>query len=386
MAIHTFAVALTLAVGAIGVVAQEPEEPRACAVIAFKNVSNRPESAYLSEAIGQSLQFRLAQDPAWKLVERRRLKELLDEAELKAAGIVTGKPIPLQGADLLVLGEYRDDEGLVTVSARLVETRTGRILRQAEWKGHVSGISDEMPARVIPVLSGRPVPGEDLAPELQKLFDKASRDLARGEFDRAIKACTTIIEARPRHIPTLLLRGHAELGKKGWSRYAVKDFERALELDEELVAAKIGLACVMLSGDERSAAKALRWLDEVLGEYADHGEALWLSALAHESLDKPDRAGEFARRATLALPEFAPAWQTLARIELRLGHASVAIDSAQKAAVFSPKDAAVWMLMGDAQLAAGDRTAARQSFLKAMECDPPPATKTQLKARLQQFE
>ncbi|MFH0981121.1 MAG: CsgG/HfaB family protein, partial [Planctomycetota bacterium] len=141
-----------------------------CAVLPFENLSGRPGSAYLAGVIQQALYPAVERTGAWRLMERARLKELLREADLKAAGLAAGKPVPLAGVAVVILGEYRDDAGVVTVSARLVNAGTGEVVHQAQWVGHVSGLSDALPPRMAAALAGMPPPPETLPAEMAARF------------------------------------------------------------------------------------------------------------------------------------------------------------------------------------------------------------------------
>lgn len=370
---------------AMTVMAQEPSRPT-CAVIPFINLTNQPASAYLASEIHQCLHAAMGRARVWQLVERARLRELLAEADLKSIGAAGGQPIRIADAQVLVVGEYRDEGGIVTVSARLVNASDAAVVRQANWTGHVSGIPGVMAPMLAAVLSGQEPPKPALTPAQQELFRKACKFMDQGKIDAAIDACTKILEQARKDVPTLLLRGYAELNKKGWTRYAVKDFEAVLEIDEDNVGAKIGLARTKLAGDQRQVEQALGLLQEVIKDNAEQGEALWLAATALATLGKTAEAISYTERAVVSLPEFAPAWLTLTELQLRGGTTSKAIVSAGKAVTFAPRDPGAWMLLGDAQMAAGDKLAAEKSFRKAMECDPPDELKAMLSARLKKFD
>jgi len=356
-----------------------------CAPIPFENLSGRPESAYVANVIHQSLYPSLARTQNWRLVERARLEELLTESDLKASG-AGGRQVRIAGADVLILGEYRDEEGVITVSARLVDAETGEVIRQAHWTGHVSGLCDAMPPRVAAALAGRPQPVEELTPKMVARFGQACRHLELERVDQAIKTCDVILETHRRDVPTLLLRGCACLRKKGWTRYAIKDFEKALKLDDGNVAARIGLARAKLTGDRRASRQAIPWLREVLDAHPEHGEALWMLARAMETAGRIDEATEAALEAVKALPEFAPAWQTLAHLHRVRGRLGKALAAAARATTCDPGDPAGWMLLGDVQAVADGGTGARASFERALACKPPPEIKKKLEARLRKYD
>jgi TolB-like protein/Flp pilus assembly protein TadD len=365
--------------------AQEAADRPTCAVQSFKNDTDRPESAYLASVIGQSLPSALARTGAWQLVEREQLKTLLDEADLKDSDIVEGKPIRLKGVQLFVFGKYRDEGGMVTVTARLVEAATSNRVREAAWSGHVSGLTHGMAQQLAAQLAGQDLPSDTLPPPMQEQFKKACRLLEEKKIDQAIKVCDQILDQHRKHVATLLVRGHAELHKKGWDRQAIKDFQAVLEIDDSNMAAVLGLAAAKMTDDRRSLEESLGLLKEALRKQPDCIEVLCPAAVVLSQLGKTAEAMEYAKRATAAMPEYSPAWQTLARLELAQGAVAQAVDSATKATTYAPGDPFAWKLLGDAQFAAKNQADARQSYRKALQCNPPPDLKKELDARLQKY-
>ena len=365
--------------------AQEAEDRPTCAVKSFKNLTGRPDSAYLASIIGQSLPLALTQTGAWQLVEREQLKKLIAEADLADADIVEGQPVRLKGVQLFVFGDYRDEAGMVTVTARLVETSTGKRVREAAWSGHVSGLAGGMAPRLAALLAGREPPADALSVQMQEQFKKACRLLEEKKIDEAIEMCNQILDRHRKDAATLLLRGYAELQKKGWTRHAIKDFQAVLEIDDDNTAAVLGMARAKMTDDRRSVEESLGLLQGILRKQPESGEALWLIAVALGKLDRTAEAIDSAKRATGVLPEFSPAWQTLARLQLKQKAPAEAMNAAQNAAIYAPSDAFAWALLGDAQFAAEKREDARQSYRKALQCNPPPDLQKELNARLQEY-
>ena len=357
-----------------------------CAVAAFKQAGAAAGAGYLSDVIQQSLHFELSRSKVWPLGERARLKDVLTETDLKAAGIAEGRPEPVVGADLVIVGEFDDQDGLVVVHARLVDVKTAIVQGQAKWTGHVSGITDDMSRRIVAGLANQPIRDEPLSPAIEALFKEACRSLKDGDVDRTIELCNKILDDRRGHIPTLLIRGYAELNKKGFSDRARRDFKRIIELDLRNVAAKLGLARAELDGDSRCESKALPWLRQVLDEQPENGEALYLAALVHQRLSEQDKALDFAKRATRELPHFGPAWAILAEAYKARSDFASALKAALQATACDDRDPGLWMLLGDVQSAAGQKPAAVQSFRKAMDRKPPPMMKEMLEARLKEYK
>jgi tetratricopeptide (TPR) repeat protein len=363
-----------------------PPGPAACAVAVFRQTGNTGSTGYLGEAIQQSLVFELGRTRAWPLAERARLTDVLAEADLKAAGVAEGRSRALVGAELVILGEYEDQGGLVIVHARLVEAANGIVRGQARWSGHISGLADEMSRRVVSGLANRPVEEPPLPPAMVVLFEEACRALRDGNADRTIELCNRILDGQRGHIPTLMLRGYAELRKKGFADRARRDFNRIIEIDPANVAARMGLAQAELDGDERAAQRALIWMRQVLERQAANGEGLYLTGVIHERLKNLDAAIEAGQSSVRELPKFGPGWALIARVHLARGESPPAIKAARRAVECDNREPEYWMILGDAHQAGGETQQAEESFRKALGCNPPPIMKDMLDARLKRYK
>ncbi len=352
-----------------------------CALFSVNNDAGVPPSGHLGTLVDQALYLGLRDADLCTVVERATVAGALETAGGNKADAARHV-----GAELLIDGEFRFDEGMVSILVRIVDASTGNMVRQARWSGHVSGIPDHMASDIAAGLRGDTPPAESRPQNERDLFARACRDLEDGKIDAAIEACTEILDAHPRDAETLVLRGYAELRKKGWTRSARKDFERALEVDEDHTAARLGLARTMLAGDRRSAEKALPWLEDVLEDNPDNGEALVLAALVHERAQRLDRAGDYAKRATDVFPGYGHAWFVRGRVQLAQGEFAAAVVSASSATRYEPRNAEAWLLLGDAQLACEQVAAAIRSFRQGRQCDPPPAVKRKLESRLRYSE
>jgi tetratricopeptide (TPR) repeat protein len=124
----------------------------------------------------------------------------------------------------------------------------------------------------------------------------------------------------------------------------------------------------------------------VLDDQPENGEALYLAALVHERMGEQDKALDFAKRATQALPRFGAPWAILASVYKAKGDHGSALKAALQATACDDRDPGLWMLLGDVQVAAGQKPAAVQSFRKAMDRKPPPLMKEKLEARLKEYK
>jgi TolB-like protein len=93
----------------------------------------------LREGLAQMLISDFAAAPQVRVVERARLKALLEEQKLGTSGKVdpatAARLGKLLGARFLVLGSYFDLKAALRIDARLVEVETGRILKSVGATG-----------------------------------------------------------------------------------------------------------------------------------------------------------------------------------------------------------------------------------------------------------
>ncbi len=359
--------------------------PLTIAVLPFKNSSGRVASEHLGGTIARALENGLLRVEGYRLVERARLKEVLDEMDLKSVGIVAGRVSELTEANRLVVGEYDDQSGIVDVSARILMPSSD-VIRAAHWRGHVSAVHDAMAAQLAAELTGQAPPARGLSKQQEDLYREACGLYERGEWTRACEACTQILEQHPADVDVLILRGNAELERRGRTRLARRDFEKVLKSDRGHLAARVGIARVLLTGDKGAAAKAVGWLEEVLEQEPGHLQALALAAVAHLRIGKEATAESLARRAVEFCPEYGEAWQILAHLYSAQERNAEALTAAQSTARLLPDCADSWMILGDAQRRQGLADAAARSYRRGLTCRPSPDLEELLEARLRQFD
>ena len=111
----------------------------AVAVLYFDYGGKKAELEPLREGLAQMLITDLAELGEIRVVERARLKALLEEQKLGASGKVDAASAArvgkLLGARALVLGSFFDLGGALRVDARVVEVETGKIVRSVGVNG-----------------------------------------------------------------------------------------------------------------------------------------------------------------------------------------------------------------------------------------------------------
>jgi TolB-like protein len=139
-----FVVVMAVLVGGAGAPrAQRPPAGKAVkptiAVLYFDYGGKKEELEPLREGLAQMLITDLADLHEIRVVERERLKALLEEQKLATSGKVDAATAArigkLLGAQALVLGSYFDLAGALRVDARVVEVETGKIVRSVGVNG-----------------------------------------------------------------------------------------------------------------------------------------------------------------------------------------------------------------------------------------------------------
>src|SRR4029453_19156854 len=117
-----------------------PEAPKPTLAILFFDYTGKDEGLLpLREGLAQMLISDFSAVPVVRVVERTRLKALLEEQKLGQSGKVDTSTASLLGkllgARYLVLGSYFDLKSVLRVDARVVEVETGRIVRSVGANG-----------------------------------------------------------------------------------------------------------------------------------------------------------------------------------------------------------------------------------------------------------
>lgn len=113
-------------------------------VARFQNKTGKKGLDFLGDSISEQVSTTLASDPQTTVVERGQLGSLLNEIELSQSGLMGDqkvmKELKLSGAEYLVVGTYTGSSSNMTVSIRLVEVETGRVLGGRTAQGPVDNI------------------------------------------------------------------------------------------------------------------------------------------------------------------------------------------------------------------------------------------------------
>jgi len=125
------------------------------AVLYFDYGGKKAELEPLRDGLAQMLITDLAELPEIRVVERARLKAILEEHGLAASGKVdtasAARVGKLLGARDLVLGSYFDLAGTLRIDARVVEVETGKVVRSVGVNGPAAdfwGLEHDLAAKL----------------------------------------------------------------------------------------------------------------------------------------------------------------------------------------------------------------------------------------------
>jgi TolB-like protein len=121
------------------------------AVFPLEDLRPSGETEGLGEVLAEGITDGLSGAPGIRVVERHRLKAVMDEIGLGMSGAVDEKTAirvgKLLGANHLLLGSFMKFKGQVRVNARVVRTETGEITGTAKVTGKfedILGLEDKL--------------------------------------------------------------------------------------------------------------------------------------------------------------------------------------------------------------------------------------------------
>lgn len=188
-----------------------------------------------------------------------------------------------------------------------------------------------------------------LGPEQQQAVTSAiSAQIAKREYDQALKAIEAFQEKQPNNPLAYNLRGIALLGKKDLAE-ARRDFERALKISPDFFPAIANLARLDMMDKKPDAAKS-RFKVLLQADKKNLPAMLALSNLALSANEKAESISwlETARREN---PERAEPLLALVRLHLQYRDAATALQFAKEAEAKHPQKGEVLDLLGQVQLA-----------------------------------
>ncbi len=159
-------------------------------------------------------------------------------------------------------------------------------------------------------------------------------------------------------------------GLDAWSAIAAADPDDLEAVHQEAVMLyRLGMLDAALEKLDAAVLRPLTVRDD-RGTPVKPGDVHAMACSLREKKGEFDRARTGCERALELGTTGGGAHRSLARIELREGNASAALDHARRATEASPEVESGWWLLGLAMSATGDRAGAEQSWRKALELEP----------------
>ncbi|MEI7671336.1 MAG: FlgO family outer membrane protein [Deltaproteobacteria bacterium] len=277
------------------------------AVLPLDNISKKSELEWHSEGIPESLIAKLQNVRSLHMVERMRIRRVIDEQKLQMSGLVdpgavreTGK---LLGADTILTGTFQESRGEIRINVRLVQVETGSVLRAIEETGtldRIFQVQDRLAARLVAELGYR---------------------MEEDEGRRMTLYATNSLDAYQFYI-----RGRDQyfrFNREGYEK-AVEFYREAIRLDPGFVLAHAGIgdALATLSYSRRKAGESY---DGLLRQ-----------------------ASEAAEKAVALNPASSEAHRALAHAHNNAFYFQESRREAEKALALNPNDAEAWYLLGQA--------------------------------------
>jgi TolB-like protein len=197
--------------------AQEQTDTRpGIAVLPFTNGGsygpNKEDIAPLEVGVQQMLLTELAQNPQLRIVERSRIRDILQEQGLAASGQVDPRTAAqvgkLVGARYVITGTFMDLFGNFRLDGRIVNVETGEIVKTQEVSAkrqNLYGLMVELASKITQGVNLPPLPAQvaqarmerKIPPEAVTLYSRAQVYEDSGHKDRAIELYKQIAERFP---------------------------------------------------------------------------------------------------------------------------------------------------------------------------------------------
>ena len=211
--------ALALAVGAAAPTLLMAQDTRpGVAVMEFINGGSYGQDAEDFEALTLGLQqlmlTELSMNSNLRLVDRAHLKQIMEEQDLNVSGRVDANTAArlgrLVGARYMVMGSFTDLWGDMTMTANIVDTETGEIIKAEKANDKREEIYQMMVELADKVTRGANLPPlakqamelrqkRDIPGEAIRLYNRALLQQERGNTEKAIELFSKVISDFPQY-------------------------------------------------------------------------------------------------------------------------------------------------------------------------------------------
>jgi TolB-like protein len=152
--------------------------PPALCVLDFLSLDEKGELSWLEAGLADLMIRTLGRSGSHRVLERRRLREILREHALEAQGITEGEAVRrarLARADLVLLGSFARSGDELGVQARLIRLSDQRVVAAARWTGSPDRVLEApkwLAERLLAGVGAR-LPGAGLESEVPARIDVA---------------------------------------------------------------------------------------------------------------------------------------------------------------------------------------------------------------------
>ncbi len=298
------------------------------AVLPLDNISKKGELEWLSEGIPESMIAKLQNVRSLHMVERMRIRRVIEELKLGMSGMVdpntaqaAGKLI---GADTVLIGSFMESRGELRITMRLVKVEQGSVLHALEETGlldRIFQVQDRLAERLVAALGYRVE-----ADESRRMTLSATNSLNAYQF---------YVRGRDQYF---------RFNREGYEK-AAELYREAIRLDPGFVLAHAGIgdALATLSYSRRKA-----------------GES-------YEGILR--QAREAAEKAVALNPASSEAHRALAHAHNNAFNFQETRREAEKALALNPNDAEAWYLLGQAATTVPDLDRAEICYNHAIRLD-----------------
>jgi TolB-like protein len=215
---------------------QETQNLPGVAVWPFSNGGSFGSDPWDYEALGIGLQqmliTELSQNSALRLVERSRIREILDELELTRSGFVDPETSATVGrlvqARYMIVGSFVDANGTMRLDARVDNVETGEILSETATKvqGNRENLLDmviDLGVQIVESADLPPLPGPVVAErkalnypaEAIQLYSRALRREERGDREGMAELLRELTSNFPQHVEGRQMLEQYGVGQEG---------------------------------------------------------------------------------------------------------------------------------------------------------------------------
>jgi tetratricopeptide (TPR) repeat protein/tRNA A-37 threonylcarbamoyl transferase component Bud32 len=348
------------------------------AVLPFTMIGSTGPSV-LADGISESISARID--------DLRRLDARLSSvpfADLRAAGAASlAEARRMFGITLAVTGTLRATGSRMEVHVRLLDARTGQLLREqlAAMAGDTAPLTDAVLAvldiAATPAALARLGAGPRTTPSAYEFFAQGQGYLVRSgerDVDTAIDLLQRAVETQPRFAlaRATLARAYAKRYQRTKDAASASLAERAaadaLRLDPTLAAAH--LARGMVCRQARRYDDAVQAFQAALRIEPADAEALNQLANTYDELGDPLRAESTFERAIRANPGYWVGYNNLGRFYLRHRQIELAAQQFRWATTLAPDNARAHSNLGGVYLTLGAYADARATLQRAYELQP----------------